>query len=273
MRVKLYIITWNEEKIIADIINHYRSRISNIEITIADNESTDSTTRIATSLGCAIEIFSTGGTLDGIAIDNIRNTIWYKDETYDWVGVVEADEFAYVDDSILSLATQRQCRAIQCRGFQMVGNMSHDTVKTVTQGVLFPWYSKCIFWHPMADVTLSPGGHGLIISHAIDIMYGPPLLHYKYINVSDLLIRQDAYRERLRFHDARDAAQDVNHHQRAKKEEILNKYTEFVNESTTVKERDYPIYVYHDVTKICGFMANSREASEVPIGFIHVGKD
>ena len=82
--VSVYLMCYNEEKIIGFTVNYYKRQFPACKITICDNESSDKSVEIAKSLGCDIHTYSTDGAFSETALTNIRNTIWKKTTTK-WV--------------------------------------------------------------------------------------------------------------------------------------------------------------------------------------------
>lgn len=74
--MELFVFTYNEEKILPFLIEWYKKRFKNLQITLIDNESTDNTVKIALENGCKIITSKTNGYSDNTIRQNLRNNIW-----------------------------------------------------------------------------------------------------------------------------------------------------------------------------------------------------
>jgi glycosyltransferase involved in cell wall biosynthesis len=93
-------VTWNEEAIIGDFIDWYRTAIPECTIVIYDNCSTDATAAIALRKGCEVRFFDTANTYDEQSLVDIRNHRW-KDYSSSYCCVVDADEWVAVTREFL----------------------------------------------------------------------------------------------------------------------------------------------------------------------------
>ena len=96
MKIAVYTITYNEEDILPFFIEYY-SKFAD-DIIIYDNNSTDNTVQIAKQYSKVSKIINvdTNDRLDDNMYIEIRNSCW-KDSDYDYVILVDADEFIYHD--------------------------------------------------------------------------------------------------------------------------------------------------------------------------------
>jgi glycosyltransferase involved in cell wall biosynthesis len=95
MKIELYTITYNEEKILPFFLNHY-SNFCDV-INVYDNISTDNTLKILKDFDlCEINVipYDTNSKLDDSVYLDIKNNCW-KHSSADYVIIVDADEFLY----------------------------------------------------------------------------------------------------------------------------------------------------------------------------------
>ncbi len=94
MKIEVYTLANNEERLMPYIIRHY-SRFA--KVIILENNSTDHTIEIAHEMGAEIWKYNIPDELnDQIHVD-IKNNCW-KNSKADWVIVCDADEFIYHPD-------------------------------------------------------------------------------------------------------------------------------------------------------------------------------
>lgn len=160
--LEVFTVCWNEEKILLDFIQWYRSRVPDCLITIYDNMSDDRTVEIALNNECKIIPFDTGGYMDEQTLMSIRNNCWKESEA-EWCLVVDTDELVDVDEMILEtcIALDGTCPNIfQCKGYEMFGT-EEDTVHTLTQGCESAGYCKPVLFRPncFIEINLAPGSH------------------------------------------------------------------------------------------------------------------
>lgn len=153
----VFVPTWNEEKIILDFIQWYRSRVPNCLITVLDNYSTDSTVDIALDNECEVRFFNSGDEMDEQTLIKVRNNCWKESEAK-WCLVVDCDEL--VNITINFLETFENGNIIKCEGFEMFGT-EEDSIETLTQGCSSAGYCKPVLFRKecFKEIGLHPGSH------------------------------------------------------------------------------------------------------------------
>lgn len=153
----VFVVTWNEEKIILDFIQWYRSRISNCLITVIDNMSTDRTADIALDNECEVRFFNTNNQMDEKTLMDIRNNCWKQSEAQ-WCLVVDTDELVDVTTDYLTDAWLGNI--VRCKGYEMFGT-EEDIIETLTQGCESAGYCKPVLFRPneIEQINLTPGSH------------------------------------------------------------------------------------------------------------------
>lgn len=158
--LEVFIISWNEEKIISDIIGWYRDRVPDCLITLMDNESTDNTKKIAEQMGCNVTYFSSNNQMDELTLMNIRNTCW-KSSKAEYIIVCDADEWVDVNrDILLRNNEEKEWDICKCFGYEMFG-YEHDTPDTLVMGTWSAGYCKPILFKKdrILETNFEAGSH------------------------------------------------------------------------------------------------------------------
>ena len=210
MKLAVYTLAYNEEKIIHHFINHYKQFCN--KIVVYDNMSTDNTKRIAEEAGCeVIQWEAPGGGLNDQSYLDIKQECYKNDQDYDYVMVTDCDEYFTHSEGVQAFVEYlKKCKkegitVPKVQGFNMVGDVDSTTIPDIIQGVPSKSYSKrCIFkptlnmkWtfgcHPQHSQGLLDATKNVIESPTTEIH----LLHYKYINLKYVIDRHRQYSERL----------------------------------------------------------------------------
>lgn len=162
MTVELFAICYNEERILPFFFDHYKRFVD--KITIFDNESTDNSRNIISSvrdLPVDLKNYATNNTLDDSVYLNIKNNCW-RDSLCDYVIVVDCDEFVY-HPNIKKFLSDTQALAYKPNGYNMVSEKfptDCPLYDTVTLGQSCNNYSKISLFSPsLTDINYSLGCH------------------------------------------------------------------------------------------------------------------
>lgn len=163
--ITIYILCFNEEKIIEFTINAYRRLFPNCKVIIYDNESTDNSVEKARALNCEVRSFSTGGKLDEPKMTEMRNTVW-KDATTPWIIMCDMDEVVAVNQSDLMEEDKRGTTILKTSGYEMYGksekdDLSNIKINAITSGEKSEGYSKtlCFRQDKIENINFSVGAH------------------------------------------------------------------------------------------------------------------
>lgn len=214
MNIDVYSICYNEEFILPYFIRHYNQFSRNI--TIYDNNSTDSSLEIIKSNNINLITFETEGRYQEDKQIYIRNNCW-KNSDADWVIICDMDEFLF-HPNLLNYLENTKNNLIFGRGYEMMSeylpttnNQIYDEIKNGYPMDEFPSYnlpylksnySKGILFKPseIKEINYGPGSHycspiGNIISNVKElpienshhivypVVYDDfKLLHYKYLS-------------------------------------------------------------------------------------------
>jgi glycosyltransferase involved in cell wall biosynthesis len=206
MKIAVYTITYNEEDILPFFIEYY-SKFADV-IIIYDNNSTDNTVQIAKQYSKVSKIISvdTNDRLDDNMYIEIRNSCW-KDSDYDYVILVDADEFIYHDLDIRDYLNKTNFEVYQPKGYNMIsldfpkpGTLITEQIKT---GIADRMYDKPVIFKPnsIKSVEYSLGTHSgvfhngeqYILPHQSDLK----LLHYKNLGFPFRIKKHKLFASRL----------------------------------------------------------------------------
>lgn len=200
-------IAWNEEELLPVFLNHYDKFCS--KIIVYDNESDDRTAEICDKHPLVERVvYKTNGEIrDDVYLD-IKNTAWKKYRDYDWVCILDMDEFVYHPDleSLLKLCKLRGISIPQTTGYSMWSDNMPNTEtpiwKQITKGIRDTWYDKTPIFDPklLTDINYKHGCHACFPSGHIvyDKFPDLKLLHCKNIGgIVRLENRRKLYEARL----------------------------------------------------------------------------
>lgn len=204
MLLEVFIVTWNEEEFLSEIIDWYQERVPGCKVTIVDNESTDSTVEIAKSKGCEVLSFSSDDQMDEKTLINVRNNCW-KGSQASYIIVCDADEFVDVNKEMLLDQIYKPWTIAKCLGYEMVG-MKGDKIDDLRFGVISSGYSKPILFKNNHIITcgFEAGSHAAkplgIVVWKEDF---PNLYHTKHRSLENVLERSKLLAERRSDHSKR----------------------------------------------------------------------
>jgi glycosyltransferase involved in cell wall biosynthesis len=204
MRIACYALAYNEEIILPQFIEHYKKFCD--KIVIYDNMSTDNTKEIALDNGCEVISWEApGGGLNDQCYLEIKQNCYKKDrEDFDWVIVVDVDEFITHKDGDSSFIkcmenyTNTGIMLPKVKGYNMF-SWDHDLSQPLTQireAVPSVDYSKSAIFNPLLNLSWDPGCH---ICHLPNDSDDEQLVlkHYKFINYDYVVERSLLLEKRL----------------------------------------------------------------------------
>jgi glycosyltransferase involved in cell wall biosynthesis len=163
--ITIYILCFNEEKILEFTVNAYRNLFPKCKIVIYDNESTDSSVEKAKALNCEVRTFSTGGKMDELKLTEMRNTVW-KDATTPWIIMCDMDEIVAANQNDLIEEDKKGVTILKMAGYEMYGkseknDLSNIKIESITSGEKSDLYSKtlCFRQDKIENMNFSPGAH------------------------------------------------------------------------------------------------------------------
>jgi len=120
MNINIFLLCYNESPLLPHTIAHYKKLLPRSKITIYDNNSTDNSVQIATSLGCKVIPWNSDNIFDYNKITYIKNNCW-KTITDGWIIVADMDQLLCVTEDDLKREKELGNTIISIRGLDMIG--------------------------------------------------------------------------------------------------------------------------------------------------------
>lgn len=163
--VTIFLVCYNERVFLPHTIAHYKKYLPSCKIVICDNESTDDSVAIATSLGCSIHTWNTNNITDEYKLRDLKNTIW-KSVSKGWVIMADMDEFLCVTEEDLQIEESRGTSILTTIGYNMIGesktaSLEDINLQEITKGIKYPFESKnlCFLREKISDINYGLGAH------------------------------------------------------------------------------------------------------------------
>jgi hypothetical protein len=215
MRVELYTISWNEQRMLPYFLEYYTPWVD--RFVIFDDASDDGTAQmLAQHPKVDLRPFPPKGDSFVLTALELYRHAWKESRgRADWVICTNVDEFVYHPDGMR--AYLRRCSVegatlIHPRGYAMVGSRfpepGADLVRTLRRGVPMFGSDKRQVFDPNAlvEIDFGPGRHGCRPTGRVvePATVEAALLHYKYVDPRGYLLpRQRALGARLLEGDRR----------------------------------------------------------------------
>lgn len=208
IHIELYVLCFNEQKMIRHTLNYYSKICS--KIIIIDNQSTDNSLEFAKGYEqVELRYLDSGNEFVEDKLRETRNNCW-KGSTADYVIVCDMDEFLYDENLMekLILAKQKNIVMPMIVGYNMMSDdfpSDYNSLITtqVKHGKRSNWFDKNIIFDPkkVKEINFSPGSHQcepIFYEDTItDELLELKLLHYKYLGREYLYKKHEGYVNRM----------------------------------------------------------------------------
>lgn len=198
MSIEIFAICWNEELLLPQFYDWYKTRFPSANFTIYDNMSDDGTLKIAKELGIRVIPYNTGGQLKDSEYLKIKNNCWKGSES--WVIVADIDEWLNIDENLLISEAKKGTTLIKSCGYNMCNVDNCIMYKNIKHGHRSVHYDKvlCFNSSKIKEINYSPGAHS--IKPVGDVKYSTnryDLLHMKFLNEDYIVNRYRQFKNRM----------------------------------------------------------------------------
>ncbi len=205
MRIWVYVLSYNEEKMIPYFLQHYNFAE---KIIVYDNYSNDKGPELLkTNKKIDLRYYDSGGQLDCAKAIKLKNSVWKEARgKCDYVILVDMDEFLYVEGGMIPFLRKYRPTIVKSIGYEMVPmdnkSINDDLlINQIKDGVPSSYYNKTALFSPnkVEEINYSPGGHKCAPKGTINYAPSPVLmLHYKYAFGPEYIIeRYKMYASRM----------------------------------------------------------------------------
>jgi len=198
--IDIYLLCFNEEKILQFVIDHYRKYMPNGNLIFYDNMSTDNSEKIIRDNGCEIRKFDTGNTFDDARHMQIKNNCWKEPSKNNWVLTADLDELTCITEEQLLEEESKGSTIISCEGFTFIGGLTGCDLPSLKKGIRDGGYDKKYIFNRrhIQEMNYSPGAH---YSNPVgNVKYSEnkyKTLHYKWISLEYVMNRHNMYAQRM----------------------------------------------------------------------------
>jgi hypothetical protein len=206
VKIHLYTICWNEEKMMPHFLKHYSEFCD--EIFIYDNFSNDDTAAICQSFPKVNLLqYDSGNEIRDDIYLIIKNSIWKKSRgVADFVIICDVDEFLYHQDlkGYFENLKETGITIMKAYGYDMISEKypspEDNLFSSIKEGVRSINFDKVILFDPnkIDEINYSPGAHGCFPVGLLKYPEEPAkLLHYKYLGLEEIINRYSLMSKRL----------------------------------------------------------------------------
>jgi len=158
--IHVFSMAYNESPLLQFMIDHYRSRFPNCNITIYDNESTDNTKQISLDNNCEVIDYCTNNTVDDDKLRNLKNSCWKSAKT-DWVLVCDVDELLDITQDQLIEEQNKGTTIIKSEAYNMVNMYNNYDIVNIKHGSRCSQYDKDYLFNKkfLSEINYAHGGH------------------------------------------------------------------------------------------------------------------
>jgi glycosyltransferase involved in cell wall biosynthesis len=190
--ISVYVMSYNEERLMAHFVEHYRERFPGCRVVVHDNMSTDSTAAIAADVGCEVVTYDSHDEVDDQRLTRWKNNVW-KGASTSWVLVCDTDELLEIDASALAEESARGTTLIRSAAWNMVSERDGDPPQAVTRGVRAPVYDKTLLFDRTAlrEINYGLGAHAVAPVGRVKVSETEyRLWHMRYMDEEQAVVRQ-----------------------------------------------------------------------------------
>ena len=204
--VDLYVLCWNEEKILPYFLKYYEQFVD--RIIVIDNESTDNSIKlIKENPKTVIETYKTNSQIRDDAYIEIKNNVWKK-STADIVIVCDMDEFLYHPNlkQYIQDFHDSEYSVVHPVGYDMITNdfnfdYSKQLTELVTEGYVNHYFDKMVMFkrQSIQSINYGYGCHYAAPNGSVKIKDSDDLklLHFKRLGREYYISKMESYKNRV----------------------------------------------------------------------------
>jgi glycosyltransferase involved in cell wall biosynthesis len=188
MKISVYAICHNEEKLLPFFLDHYKQFA---EVHVFDNESDDRSVEILKAAKVKVRSWKSNNQIRDDLMAEMKNNFWKSAKNRsDWVMVVDIDEIVYHPD-FLKLLNDTPATILQPWGYCMVADKWPDYGKSIVSqvrlGIPDDSFNKMCIFRPdkIKEIYYHPGAHDANPLGDVVVSRDPELklLHYNYMTL------------------------------------------------------------------------------------------
>lgn len=240
--IYIFILCYNEEKIVNETIKYYRNKFPDCIITIFDNDSTDNSVAIAKSLNCNIYTYFSNNTQDDFLFSNLKNRVFkqFVQEKPAWVFIVDMDEWLDIDQNTLEQEELKGTTILSVKGYNMIGESKSIDLKDIditkiNKCVESHYYNKnvCFLYPLVSDINYGMGAHSCnpvgVVKFSENIY---KLKHMKYLGLEYMIDKNKI--QYARSHEMRKLGHCIHYYDNVSM--VINEYNNLLNRSTNYED-------------------------------------
>lgn len=211
MKVDVYVLCYNEERLIPFMLDYWATFATNVYV--LDNESTDNSIKLLKNenrFNVEIITYKTNNELNDLKYLELKNNIWKNSiGKCDFVMVCDMDEALFSPNIIEELTYMKHNNMTIL--FPKIYNMFSNNFpiyepnkflhEIVCNGIEYQSFGKRVLFDPnkITEINYQPGAHqcspvGIINYYDRNKIF---LLHYKFLSIQYVLDRYRMYHERM----------------------------------------------------------------------------
>lgn len=198
--IDIYLLCFNEEKILQFAIDHYKKHFPNANIIFYDNMSTDRSEEIIKANNCQIRKFDTNNTFNDQVHMDLKNKAWKEQSVNDWVLTADLDELAFITEDELKKEASLGTSIISFEGYTIVGERVGFVLDALRKGIRDGGHDKRHIFNRrlITDMNYSPGAHTSNPKGVIKFSEKKyKVIHYKWLSLDYVSDRHSFYSKRM----------------------------------------------------------------------------